>query len=314
MSDRKKILVTCPPMLGLIDEFADDFDAKNLNFVAASVVQVMSEAELIDMLPAYDGWIIGDDPATADVLEAGVAGKLRAIVKWGVGVDNVDFDAASRLGLLSTNTPGVFGREVADLAMNYVGALARQSFYIDREIRQNCSWPKPAGISLAGKKVGLIGFGDIGRNTARRMLSADMEVSVYDPYFQAVEGLNVTPEQWPEGLSGLDFLVFTAPLNDQTRHMFHRGLLDQVKPGVRIVNVGRGPVIEEQALIDGLKNGLIHSVGLDVYEVEPFPSDSPLREYPYNVFGSHNGSNTVDAVQRVSRMAIDMIAGFLQND
>lgn len=314
MSERKKILVTCPPMLGLIDEFSDDFAAKSLDFVAAPVVQVMSEAELIDMLPAYDGWIIGDDPATAAVLEAGVAGKLRAIVKWGVGVDNVDFDAANRLGLSSTNTPGVFGKEVADLAMNYVGALARQTFYIDREIRQNCSWPKPAGISLAGKKVGLIGFGDIGRNTARRMLTADMEVTVYDPYFEAVEGLNVTPEQWPEGLSGLDFLVFTAPLNDQTRHMFHRGLLDQVKPGVRIVNVGRGPVIEEQALIDGLKGGVIHSVGLDVFEVEPFPVDSPLREYPYNVFGSHNGSNTVDAVQRVSRMAIDLIAGFLQND
>ncbi|MEH6827281.1 NAD(P)-dependent oxidoreductase [Parasphingorhabdus sp.] len=314
MSERKNILVTCPPMLGLIEEFAGDFDAKGLDFTAAPVVQVMSEAELIDMLPAYDGWIIGDDPATADVLEAGAAGKLRAIVKWGVGVDNVDFDAANRLCLHSTNTPGVFGKEVADLAMNYVGALARQSFYIDREIRQNCSWPKPAGISLAGKKVGLIGFGDIGRNTARRMLSADMEVTVYDPFFEAVEGLHVTPAQWPTGLSKLDFLVFTAPLNNHTRHMFHRGLLDRVKPGVRIVNVGRGPVVEEQALIDGLQRGVIHSVGLDVFEVEPLPVDSPLRDYPYNVFGSHNGSNTIDAVERVSRMAIDIIAGFLQND
>ncbi|MEP0729950.1 MAG: hypothetical protein ABJC40_09970, partial [Parasphingorhabdus sp.] len=162
MSAPMKILVTCPPMLGLIDEFADDFAANDLDFVAAPVVQVMSEAEMIDILPAYDGWIIGDDPATAAVLEAGAAGKLRAIVKWGVGVDNVDFDAANRLGLQSTNTPGVFGKEVADLAMNYIGGLARQSFYIDREIRQNCSWPKPAGISLAGKKAGLIGFGDIG--------------------------------------------------------------------------------------------------------------------------------------------------------
>ncbi|MFK7840894.1 MAG: NAD(P)-dependent oxidoreductase [Sphingorhabdus sp.] len=314
MSGPMKILVTCPPMLGLIDEFADDFAANDLDFVAAPVVQVMSEAELIDILPAYDGWIIGDDPATAAVLEAGAAGKLRAIVKWGVGVDNVDFDAANRLGLQSTNTPGVFGKEVADLAMNYIGGLARQSFYIDREIRQNCSWPKPAGISLAGKKAGLVGFGDIGRNTAKRMLAADIDVTVYDPFFEAVDGIDVTAAQWPDGLSELDFLVFTAPLNDQSRHMFHRGLLGKVKPGVRIVNVGRGPVIEEQALVDGLKDGVIHSVGLDVFEIEPLPADSPLRDYPLNIFGSHNGSNTIDAVQRVSRMAIDTIARFLQND
>ncbi|MEO9635233.1 MAG: NAD(P)-dependent oxidoreductase [Parasphingorhabdus sp.] len=314
MSAPMKILVTCPPMLGLIDEFADDFAANDLDFVAAPVVQVMSEAELIDILPAYDGWIIGDDPATAAVLEAGAAGKLRAIVKWGVGVDNVDFDAANRLGLQSTNTPGVFGKEVADLAMNYIGGLARQSFYIDREIRQNCSWPKPAGISLAGKKAGLIGFGDIGRNTAKRMLAADIDVTVYDPFFEAVDGIDVKAAQWPDGLSELDFLVFTAPLNDQSRHMFHRGLLGKVKPGVRIVNVGRGPVIEEQALVDGLKDGVIHSVGLDVFEIEPLPEDSPLRDYPLNIFGSHNGSNTIDAVQRVSRMAIDTIARFLQND
>ncbi|MEH6789267.1 NAD(P)-dependent oxidoreductase [Parasphingorhabdus sp.] len=314
MSDRRKILVTCPPMLGLIEEFANDFEAKGLDFVTAPVVQVMTEAELIDMLPAHDGWIIGDDPATAAVLEAGAAGKLRAIVKWGVGVDNVDFDAAGRLGLRSTNTPGVFGPEVADLAMNYVSGLARFSFFIDREIRQKCNWPKPAGISLANKNVGLVGFGDIGRNTAKRLLAADMRVVVYDPFFNAVKGMEVTRARWPEGLSELDFLVFTAPLNDQTRHMLHRGLLDQVKPGVRIVNVGRGPVIEEQALTDGLKNGVIHSVGLDVFEEEPLSADSPLRAYPYNIFGSHNGSNTVDAVRRVSRMAIDIIGGYLEDE
>ncbi|MEP0728518.1 MAG: NAD(P)-dependent oxidoreductase, partial [Parasphingorhabdus sp.] len=135
-----------------------------------------------------------------------------------------------------------------------------------------------------------------------------------DPFFEAVDGIDVKAAQWPDGLSELDFLVFTAPLNDQSRHMFHRGLLGKVKPGVRIVNVGRGPVIEEQALVDGLKDGVIHSVGLDVFEIEPLPEDSPLRDYPLNIFGSHNGSNTIDAVQRVSRMAIDTIARFLQND
>lgn len=306
----KRVLVTCPPMLGLFDEFISAFNARGLDADPAKVVQILTEEELIARLPAYDGWIIGDDPASVRVLEAGRAGKLKAIVKWGVGVDNVDFAAAQRLGLPAANTPGVFGKEVADLAMTYVNGLARHSFYIDREIRDG-GWPKPPGISLAGRVAALVGFGDIGRQTARRLLAADMLVNVYDPFFTPVDGLSVTSLSWPNGLEKADFIVFTAPLNPATLHMFNVAMLDRVKPGVRIDNVGRGPVIDEQALASGLAAGIIHSVALDVFEVEPLPSDSPLRYYNFNIFGSHNGSNTQDAVRRVSLKAIDLMAGFL---
>lgn len=306
-----RVLVTCPPMLGMIDEFRSDFAAKNVELDAPKVVQTMSEDELCERLPEFDGWIIGDDPASARVLEAGASGRLKAIVKWGVGVDNVDFEAAKRLGLPAINTPGVFGREVADVAMNYVGGLARETFRIDREIRADKSWPKPRGISLAGRKAGLIGFGDIGRNTARRLLAAELDVIVYDPFYQPVEGLNVTPMSWPEGVEDCDFLVFTAPLNAATRHMFNEDVLERVKPGLRLVNVGRGPVVKESALLAGLADGRIHSVALDVFEIEPLQADSPLRQYDRCIFGSHNGSNTEDAVRRVSRQAIGHLFEFL---
>ncbi|MXO67079.1 phosphoglycerate dehydrogenase [Altererythrobacter endophyticus] len=298
-------------MLGMIDEFRDEFSQRGMELFAPTVRQTMSEEELIELLPNYDGWIIGDDPASSRVLEAGAAGNLRALVKWGIGTDNVDFDAAQRLGLPISNTPGVFGKEVADLAMNYVSGLARQSFRIDREIRQDNGWPKPAGISLAGKTASLVGFGDIGRNTAKRLLAADMNVQVYDPSYAPFEGLNVQPLSWPEGLDKADFIIFTAPLNANTRHMFNPDLLPVVKLGVRIVNVGRGPLIDETALIEGLADGTIHSVACDVFENEPLPFDSPLRAYPDNIFGSHNGSNTADAVSRVSHRAIELIDGFL---
>lgn len=307
-----KVLVTCPPMLGLIDEFRPLFADKGIDLHAPPVIQTMSEDELIAVLPDFDGWIIGDDPAAARVLKAGAAGRLRAIVKWGVGVDNVDFAAAADLGLPSCNTPGVFGREVADLAMNYVGGLARETFYIDREIRANGAWPKPSGISLADKVVGLVGFGDIGRNTAKRLHAADMAVQVYDPFYKPADGLPDFPNPtWPEGVGDCDFLVFTCPLTPETRHLFDLGVLSQVKPGVRIVNVGRGPVIEEAALIAGLESGVIHSVALDVFEVEPLGPDNRLRTWPLNIFGSHNASNTVDAVRRVSHLAIERLFGFL---
>lgn len=310
----QKILVTCPPMLGMFDEFSAEFSKNNFDAHAADVVQILEEEELIRLVPEYDGWIIGDDPATAEVLRAGRSGNLRAIVKWGVGVDNVDFAAAKELGIPASNTPGVFGKEVADLAMNYVSGLARHSFYIDREIRTHGAWPKPAGISLAGRTVALVGFGDIGRNTAKRLLAADMVVEVYDPYFQPSDELPVIHRQWPDGLDKADFIVFTAPLTPSTRHMFNDDVLPRLKRGVRIVNVGRGPVIDETALIRGLEEGIVHSVALDVFEIEPLPSDSPLRRYDYNIFGSHNGSNTSDAVRRVSLTAIDLMAGFLRDE
>ncbi len=311
MTDR--VLVTCPPMLGMMDEFYTKFSEKSLTGVAADVVQTLSEDELIGILPDYDGWIIGDDPASRQVFEAGKAGKLRAAVKWGVGVDNVDFKACKDLSIPIINTPGVFGREVADVAITYVLGLARETFFIDREIRTNNAWPKPRGVSTWNKTAAVIGFGDIGRQTAKRLLACDMTVKVYDPFYKAVDGLDVIPLDWPNGLEDVDFLVFTAPLNPATHHMFNHDILPKLKQGVCVVNVGRGPVVQEAALLEGLNSGLIKSAALDVFEIEPLEDSSPLRSFGQCIFGSHNGSNTIDAVRHVSHYAIELIAGFLND-
>jgi len=306
-----RILVTCPPMLGLIDEFEADFAASGLACVAAKTSQVLSEAELIDILPDYDGWIIGDDPASRTVVEAGARGKLKAAVKWGVGVDNVDFKAFQAANIPVENTPGVFGAEVADVALTYTLGLARSTYEIDRAIRQRHEWPKPSGISMAGRTVAIVGFGDIGQQTAKRILACGSDVIVYDPFFKEVPGLPVTPATWPEQIGKADFLIFTCPLTPQTNGMFNVDLLPLLRPGVRVVNVARGPVIVENALVEGLRNGQVHSAALDVFEVEPLPGNSVLRSFDQCIFGSHNGSNSADAVRRVSRIAITKIAGFL---
>ena len=308
---RPNILVTCPPMLGLIDEFAADFEAKNLDFTPAKVAQVLSEDELVELVPRYDGWIIGDDPATARVVNAAAQGRLKAAVKWGVGVDNVDFGAFRAAGVPVENTPGVFGGEVADVALTYLLGLARETYRIDREIRTNNTWPKPAGISVSGRTVALVGFGDIGQQTAKRLLACGAKVVVYDPAYQSVDELAVETARWPERLEEADFLVFTCPLNDATRHMFNEEMTGRLKPGVRVVNVARGPVIKESALVDALERNIVHSAALDVFEVEPLAPDNPLRKFDQCIFGSHNGSNSADAVRRVSRIAIEKMAAFL---
>jgi D-3-phosphoglycerate dehydrogenase len=306
-----RVLVTCPPMLGLIDEFQDAFREKGLECVPAKVTQVLSVEELKQLTPQYDGWIIGDDPANREVIETAVKGRLRAAVKWGVGVDNVDFAAFKDHGVPVENTPGVFGGEVADVALTYALGLARETYFIDREIRFNNGWPKPSGISMSGRTVAIVGFGDIGRATARRILACGSKVIAYDPAFAPAEGMNVESAAWPDRIGEADFLIFTCPLNAHTRGMFDAALVEKLKPGVRVINVARGPVIQEDALIAALRSGKVHSAALDVFEVEPLPVNSPLRSFDRCIFGSHNGSNSADAVRRVSLIAIGKIARFL---
>ena len=311
MSYRWKVLVTCPPMLGMIDSFRSMFDELSIEVIAPDVVQILPEDELIALVPEHDGWIIGDDPATRAVFEAGKAGRLKAAIKWGIGVDNVDFSACEELGMPISNTPGMFGGEVADVAMGYVIALARETFQIDAGIRRG-EWPKPRGMSLAGKTVALIGYGDVGKNAARRMLAADMNLIAYDPYaLDSPELESVERAQWPDRISEADFIVVTAALTDSSYHMVNEAVLEEAKPGVRVVNVGRGPVIDEAALERALISGKVYSAALDVFEVEPLSMDSSLRKHLRCILGSHNASNTVEAVTRTSEIAINKLADYL---
>ena len=307
----KDVLVTCPPMLGQIDRFREGAAAQGLRLHPAAVTQILSEVELKALLPDYDGWIIGDDPATRAVFEAGHAGRLRAAVKWGIGVDNVDFEACNDLGLPITNTPQMFGAEVADVGVGYVVGLARELFSIDRGVRAG-NWPKPAGISLHGRRVGVVGLGDIGRSLCTRLQALGMEVVAYDPGVKGDAGVpGLHRAAWPDGLGTLDFLVFTCALNAHNHHMLNVETLAACRDGIRIVNVARGPLIDETALIAALQSGKVYSAALDVFEVEPLPADSALRGFEQCIFGTHNGSNSVDAVIRASHQAIDKLAEFL---
>lgn len=307
-----RILVTCPPMLGMIESFGPIFSKFGVEVTAPKVVQTLSVEELKRIVPLHDGWIIGDDPATREVFAAGKSGRLKAAVKWGIGVDNVDFAACKELGIPITNTPNMFGGEVADIAMGYVIALARETFQIDAGVRQG-QWPKPRGVSLAGKTVALVGFGDIGKNAAKRLLACGMKVIAYDPVASDGDELvSVQRAEWPNRIEEADFVVITCALTISSRHMLNEDVLSKMKNGVRVVNVGRGPVIDEPALKGALKSGKVYSAALDVFEVEPLPLGSYLRTHPRCIFGSHNASNTRDAVERTSEIAISRLMEYLR--
>lgn len=307
-----KVLITCPPMLEQIDQFRDTFRAADFDVSTPDVVQTLTVEELVEIVPKHDGWIIGDDPATAAVFEAGKSGKLKAAVKWGVGVDNVDFSACERLEIPVTNTPAMFGSEVADLAMCYLLGLARDAFFIDREVRKG-HWPKPAGVSLSGKTLGIVGLGDIGSSLAQRAHAHELKIIGWDPFAESAPSYIERHERFPVNADTCDFIVFACALTQDNYHLLNESSLGELKRGVRIINVSRGPLIEEKTLLEGLASGVITSAALDVFEVEPLNPKSEILSHPKCILGSHNGSNTVDAVVRASNEAIRLLGDMMRN-
>lgn len=299
-------------MIKAIDQLRYIFDEKGIELIIPDFLQVLTEEELLELVPEVDAWIIGDDPATERVFTAGKKGKLRAAVKWGVGVDNVDFKACEKLGIPIQNTPKMFGNEVADMAMAYFTGLLRDSYTVDREVRKG-HWIKPAGQSSTHKTVALIGLGDIGLGVARRLKGFDVKINAYDP-FTALSAEEVGVNQilnFPEALEEADFVIITCALTPSNFHLINEQSINNMKQGVKIINVSRGGLIDEQALVAALKSGKVAAAGLDVFEIEPLPANHELRQFEQCIFGTHNGSNTKEAVIRASHRAIDILFGFL---
>lgn len=308
-----KILITCPPMIENIDFFKNEFENKKIEFYIPKFTQTVSEDQLFNIISEYDGWIVGDDNATYKVLKKGASGKLKAVVKWGIGTDNIDKKACKDLNILFTNTPNMFGDEVADIALGYLIGLARKTFEIDREVR-NGNWYKPTGISLRDKNISVVGFGDIGKKLVERLIVLCMNVNIYDPFIKNQDlPKNVEKFTWPENIEKTDFIILTCPLTKDTHHLLNQNIFNKLKNSTRIINVSRGPIIDEKSLINSLKLNLIHSVALDVFEEEPLKINSYLSKSSNCILGSHNASNTIDAVKKTSLLTIKLINDFLKN-
>ena len=304
-----RILVTCTPMLKSLDECQERFKAEDLDVVAPNVGQQLSEEELLGMVADFDGVITGDDPFTEQVLKKGREGRLRAVVKWGIGLDAIDLEAAKKLDVFVSNTPGTFNDEVADAALTYIMMLARESHITNIAVR-NGEWRKEPGVSLRGKVAGIIGVGNIGSALARRLHVLGMEVLGYDPYpiNEAVKkDTGLCQVELDELFASSDCISLCCGLTPENYHLLNAEAFGKMKNGVWIVNVARGPIIDENALIDALEDGKVGGAGLDVFESEPVDPEHPLLSFDQVIAGSHNASNTKEAVSRVNQVSIDIL-------
>lgn len=231
------------------------------------------------------------------------APQLRVVGRAGVGVDNIDIDDASRRGIAVINAPGGNTVAAAELTIALILSVVRMVPEADRSIREG-RWDRARfrGSELRGKTLGLVGAGRIGREVAIRCDSFGMDAIAYDPYLTAeqAEGYGLTLVDLPEVLAGADVISLHVPLNDETRGLIDKEALRSMKSSAVVVNASRGGVVDEAALAEALHQGEIGGAGLDVYETEPIPDDSPLLDAPSLVLTPHLGASTNEAQVQVA--------------
>jgi D-3-phosphoglycerate dehydrogenase / 2-oxoglutarate reductase len=299
------VLVTCRQMQVELPRHRDRIEKLGYDVVAPDLAgrQQFNAAELLEYSDRLVGIIAGDDELDRTFFDG--AAKLKTVIRWGIGMDSVDHEAARDHGVTVRNTPGVFGQEVADSAFGYILNLVRGYIEVDAAVRRG-EWPKIEGVTLAGAQLGIVGFGAIGREIAKRAKGFDMDVAAYDPFADAGQ-TDVPIVELDKLLATSRFIVLACPLTPQTLHLINAQRLALVRPDAYLVNVARGPVVVEKDLVAALKSGRLAGAALDVFEVEPLPLDSELRTSPNVVLGAHNGSNTREGVVRASNAAVDFL-------
>jgi len=270
--------------------------------------------ELRKSLNEFDGAILRSGvKITADSLEGNT--RLRALVRAGVGTDNIDKAASTRRGIVVMNTPAGNTLSTAEHAFALMLALSRNIAAANQSLVEG-RWDRKIfmGAQLAGKTLGIVGMGRIGREVATRALAFEMKVVAYDPFLtdEQATALGVrlcatVDEMLPE----LDYLTVHTPLTPETKGLISHAQLDRVKPGLRVINAARGGIYDVSALIDGLKSGKLGGVALDVFEEEPC-TDSPLFGMSNVICTPHLGASTEEAQTQVAVEGIHLLLNYLK--
>lgn len=283
-------------------------ESKGYEIVWNETGKPLAAGELAARLEGCAGVIAGLDYFTTEVFET-VRG-LKVVARYGVGFDRVDLDAAKKAGVVVTNTPTANSDSVADLAVGLMLAVARKIPEAHR-LTISGEWPKPFGVSLFQKTVGLVGLGRIGGRVARRVLGFDCEVLVFDPFLdrESAAGFGCRKvDSLEELLKAADFVSLHSPAGPATNRMINRDTLALMKPTAILVNTARGELVDEDALLAALKEGTILGAGLDAHAQEP-PDVAKYENVPNLVLSPHMGAYTTEALYNMAMdSANDLVA------
>lgn len=299
---KRRVLISAPYFQPVVERFRETFADAEL--VIPPVRERLSEEELLQLIGDIDGAICGDDQFTEQVLRA--APRLKVISKWGTGIDSIDRKAAERLGIAVCNTPNAFTEPVADTVLGYILCFARRLPWSDAEMKRN-HWAKLPSVSLRECTLGIIGVGNIGRAVAHRAAAFGMRLLGNDVVPIPAECLAQTGMQAvakEELLRQADFVTLNCDLNPTSTHLMSEAEFAVMKPTAYVINTARGPIIDEPALARALQQKQIAGAGLDVFEVEPLPADSPLRGMDNVMLAPHNANSSPTAWERVHQNTI----------
>ncbi|HEX7541837.1 MAG TPA: D-2-hydroxyacid dehydrogenase [Anaerolineales bacterium] len=263
--------------------------------------------ELLDILPNYDGCVVRSRTKIRQPL-IDLCPNLKVIVRGGVGLDTIDADYARSKGITVMNTPKASSASVAELAIGFMFALARNLFKATSTMKAE-KWEKKAfqGDEIGGKTLGLIGIGNIGREVARRANALGLTVIAYDPYVKEAEGVKLVTLD--EVLARSDYISLHLPKTKESADMIDKAQFDKMKTGVRIINCARGGIINEAALYEALTNGKVAGAALDVYAEEP-PIDWKLAKLDNVICSPHIGAATREAQGRLGAEVAEKLIEF----
>jgi D-3-phosphoglycerate dehydrogenase len=292
----------------------DPTDPKALELIAAEGIEVVNKSDitpeqLLETIPDFPCMVVRSrTKVTRDVIDAGTS--LKAIVRAGVGLDNIDVEYAKSKGVQVLNTPSASTQSVAELTVGYLFALARHIPQMTASMKAG-KWEKKSflGTELSGKTLGLIGSGRIGKAVADRASAMGMNVIAYDPYVDHLPGVDLV--EFDQLLADADYISLHVPHTDETHNILDAKSFSNMKDGVRIINCGRGGTIDEDALHSALESGKVAGAALDVFAEEP-PEDSNLFDLPTVIGSPHVGAGTKEAKARVGQVAAEKVIGALK--
>jgi D-3-phosphoglycerate dehydrogenase / 2-oxoglutarate reductase len=275
----------------------------------------LSEAELLPLVTETDAMVVrSETKITRRVIEA--APKLRVVGRAGVGIDNIDIEAATQRGVVVMNTPGGNTISTAELTFSMLMALARKIPQAHASMKLG-EWNRKAfqGVELNNKTLGILGMGRIGSEVARRAIVFGMRVLAYDPYLSLsrAKALQVELVELDEVLARSDFITVHMPMSDETRSMINAAAFAKMKKGARVLNCARGGIVNEKDLYDAIQSGQVAGAALDVYETEPPPKEYPLRDLPQVIMTPHLGASTEEAQENVGIEVAEAITDYLLN-
>ena len=294
------VLITAPYMIPVVERFKPVFDKYGIELIIPDVHERMEEADLLKYAGEFDGAISGDDRYSAPVIEA-CAPRLKVISKWGTGIDSIDAEACSRFQVKIGRTLNAFTQPVADTVLGYMLAFARRQPWMDKEMKAG-RWEKIPGMALSECTLGVIGLGNIGKAVVRRAQAFGMkifgnDIVQIDQTFITETSVEMTDLR--SLLSNADFVSINCDLNLTTHHLMNADTFALMKQNAVLINSARGPIVDEEALIEALQAKRLAGAALDVFEHEPLPLDSPLLKMDNVLLAPHNSNSSPAAWEKV---------------